>query len=130
MIKKVLFSLCLIIITSLQVSAQKSSVKNTLSVKIDGGKSTVRAGQQVILKAIGFNEETAYLQWQVSTDGVAWQDIAKANGSNFETAPITESQFIRVVSRPNEGYLAIDDVSNAQIITLSENVASSKKKKQ
>jgi hypothetical protein len=130
MIKKVLFSLCLIIITSLQVSAQKSSSKNTLSVKIDGGKSTVRAGQQVILKAIGFNEETAYLQWQVSTDGVAWQDIAKANGSNFETAPITESQFIRVVSRPNEGYLAIDDVSNAQIITLSENVASSKKKKQ
>ena len=130
MIKKVLFSLCLIIITSLQVSAQKSSVKNTLSVKIDGGKSTVRAGQQVILKAIGYNEETTYLQWQSSTDGVAWQDIAKANGSNFETAPVTESQFIRVVSRPNEGYLAIDDVSNAQIITLSENVASSKKKKQ
>ena len=130
MIKKVLFSLCLIIITSLQVSAQKSSVKNTLSVKIDGGKSTVRAGQQVILKAIGYNEETTYLQWQASTDGVAWQDIAKANCSNFETAPVTESQFIRVVSRPNEGYLAIDDVSNAQIITLSENVASSKKKKQ
>ncbi len=130
MIKKVLFSLCLIIITSLQVSAQKSSVKNTLSVKIDGGKSTVRAGQQVILKAIGYNEETTYLQWQASTDGVAWQDIAKANGSNFETALVTESQFIRVVSRPNEGYLAIDDVSNAQIITLSENVASSKKKKQ
>lgn len=130
MIKKVLFSLCLIIITSIQVSAQKSSVKNTLSVKIDGGKSTVRAGQQVILKAIGYNEETTYLQWQASTDGVAWQDIAKANGSNFETAPVTESQFIRVVSRPNEGYLAIDDVSNSQIITLSENVASSKKKKQ
>ncbi len=130
MIKKVLFSLCLIIITSLQVSAQKSSVKNTLSVKIDGGKSTVRAGQQVILKAIGYNEETTYLQWQASTDGVAWQDIAKANGSNFETAPVTESQFIRVVSRPNEGYLAIDDASNAQVITLSENVASSKKKKQ
>jgi hypothetical protein len=130
MIKKVLFSLCLIIVTSLQVSAQKSSVKNTLSVKIDGGKSTVRAGQQVILKATGYNEETAFLQWQASTDGVAWQDIAKANGSNFETAPVTESQFIRVVSRPNEGYLAIDDVSNSQIITLSENVASSKKKKQ
>ena len=97
---------------------------------MQGGKSTVRSGEQVILKAKGFNEEITTLQWQVSTDGVTWQNMAKANGENFETAPLTEAQFFRVVTIPNDGYLALEDVSNVQIITLGDNVASSKKKKQ
>ena len=131
MTKRLLFSLCVMCACHLQASAQKLAVAGTkLSIKIQGGKSTVRSGDQIILKAKGFNEEISTLQWQVSTDGVNWQNMAKANGENFETAPLTEAQFFRVVTIPNDGYLALEDVSNVQIITLSDNVASSKKKKQ
>ena len=131
MTKRLLFSLCVMCACHLQASAQKLAVAGTkLSIKIQGGKSTVRSGDQIILKAKGFNEEISTLQWQVSTDGVTWQNMPKANGENFETAPLTEVQFFRVVTIPNDGYLALEDVSNVQIITLSDNVASSKKKKQ
>ncbi len=131
MTKRLIFSLCVMCACHLQASAQKLAVTgNKLSIKIQGGKSTVKAGDQVILKAKGFNDEVASLQWQVSTDGVNWQNMPQANGENFETAPLTESQFYRLVTLPNEGYLALQEVSNVQIITLGENVASSKKKKQ
>ena len=131
MTKRLFFLLCVVCAFHLQASAQKLAVAGAkLSIKIQGGKSTVRSGDQVILKAKGFNDEVASLQWQVSTDGVAWQNMPKANGENFETAPLTESQFFRVVTLANEGYLALEDVSNVQIITLGDNVASSKKKKQ
>lgn len=129
MTKKFIFTICLLSALTFQVSAQKAS-KNALSVQINGGKSTVKPGEQVILTASGFNEETSFLQWQSSADGINWQDIAKANGGNFETMPVTETQYIRVVSRQNESYLAVEEVSKPQIITLTDNVASSKKKKQ
>lgn len=131
MTKKILFSLCVLCACHIQASAQKLAVAGAkLSIKIQGGKSTVKAGDQVILKAKGYNEEVSTLQWQVSTDGVTWQNMPKANGENFETSPLTESQFFRVVTIPNDGYLALEEVSNTQIITLGDNVASSKKKKQ
>ncbi len=131
MTKRLLFSLCVMCACHLQASAQKLAVAGTkLSIKIQGGKSTVRSGEQVILKAKGFNEEISTLQWQVSIDGVTWQNIAKANGENFETTPLTEAQFFRIFTIPNDGYLALEDLSNVQIITLGDNVASSKKKKQ
>ena len=131
MTKRILFSLCVMCACHLQASAQKLAVAGAkLSIKVQGGKSTVRSGDQVILKAKGFNDEVASLQWQVSTDGVNWQNMPKANGENFETAPLIESQFFRVVTLANEGYLALEEASNTQVITLGDNVASSKKKKQ
>lgn len=131
MTKRLIFSLCVMCACHLQASAQKLAVAGTkLSIKVQGGKSTVRSGEQVILKAKGFNEEITTLQWQVSTDGVTWQNMSKANGENFESAPLNESQFFRVVTIPNDGYLALEEVSNVQVITLGDNVASSKKKKQ
>ena len=94
MTKKILFSLCVLCACHIQASAQKLAVAGAkLSIKIQGGKSTVKAGDQVILKAKGYNEEVSILQWQVSTDGVTWQNMPKANGENFETSPLTESQF-------------------------------------
>lgn len=131
MIKKFIFTICLFASFTFQLSAQKATaLKTNLNIEINDGKSTVKPGEQVVLTATGLNEETSYLQWQSSKDGVNWQDITKANGNNFETLPITETQYVRVVSRPNEGYLAVEEASKSQVITLTDNVASSKKKRQ
>lgn len=131
MTKRLIFSLCVVCACQFQATAQKMSATGAkLSIKTQDGISTVKAGEQVILKAKGFNEEVISLQWQVSMDGVNWQNMPKANGENFETAPLNESQFFRVVTLPNDGYLAVEEVSNVQIITLGDNVASSKNKKQ
>ncbi len=131
MTKRILFSICAIVICSLSVSAQKSATNfSKPAIRVATGKTTVQPGEQVILKLSGINEEVIAPQWQVSTDGVNWNDVPKANGNNFETTPLTQSKFFRVVTRPNDGYLALEESSNVQNITVGDNVASSKKKKQ
>lgn len=133
MTKRILFSICAVIAFSFSVSAQKSATNFAKpAIRVATGKTTVQPGEQVILKlnSNSINEEMTAPQWQVSTDGVNWYDVPRANGNNFETAPLTQSQFFRVVTRPNDGYLALEETSNVQNITVGDNVASSKKKKQ
>jgi hypothetical protein len=130
--KNFCLSICAVCAISFTAAAQKSSpfVASTVSVSVKGDKTNVAAGEQVTLSAKGFNEEVYTLQWQVSADGAKWKDIPKANGEYYETASLKETQFYRVVGRANEGYLAIEDVSNVQAVTIGDNVATTKKRKQ
>ncbi len=131
MIKRFLFSLCAVCALSLNGFTQNLPFNvPSLSIKVKGDKTTIASGEFVSLTAKGNNDEVYSLQWQVSTDGVKWKDIAKANGTFLETASLTETQFFRIIGRANEGYLAIDDVSNVQAIVIGDNVASAKKQKQ
>ena len=131
MIKRFLFSLCAVCALSLNSFAQNLPFNvPSLSIKIKGDRTVVQPGEYAILTAKGNNDEIYSLQWQVSTDGIKWKDIPKATGTYFETASLTETQFFRIIGRANEGYLAIDDISNIQAITMGDNVASAKKQKQ
>ncbi len=128
---KLILCICALISISVSVSAQKSAVDYSKpQIRVSNGKTTVQPGEQIILKVKGINEEIASPQWQVSTDGINWADVPRANGNNFETSPLTQSKFFRVVTRANEGYLAVEEPSNVQFITVGDNVASFKSKRQ
>lgn len=90
------------------------------SISIAANKSTIRSGEQVVLTAQGYNDELLSLQWQVSTDGNTWKNIAKATGNIFETAALTTTNFFRVVAHPNRGYIVNEEISNIQVISMSE----------
>jgi hypothetical protein len=133
MFQKLTLSLCIICAFALSASAQRAPIKKTnivsnVALKVNGGKTSVRTGEQVLMSAKG-EDESEMLQWQVSTDGVNWKDIPQANGNNFETEPMVSTNFYRVATRPQEGYLAIETFSNAVALTLSENTASNVKTK-
>lgn len=130
MTTKVLFTICAVCAFSLNGFSQSPFNTTSLSIKVKGDKATVQPGDQVVLTAKGNNDEIYSLQWQVSTDGTKWKDIPKATGSNLETASISETQYYRVVARSNEGFLAVDDISSVQAITIGDNVASTKGRKQ
>lgn len=109
------------------VSANEITIAPMLHVSVAGGKSSVREGEQVLLKVKG-NDEFSAMQWQVSLDGIHWQDIPKATGNNFETLPITQRQFFRVVCRPLDATEKdVATISNVQVVGLEDNVASRKK---
>jgi hypothetical protein len=126
---KTLFTICAIGACSLKGFAQSPFNASSISIKIKGDKTAIQAGEQVVLTAKGINEEIYSLQWQVSTDGTKWKDIPKATGTNYETASINETMLYRVVGRSNEGFLAVDDISSVQTVTVGDNVASTKHKK-
>ena len=124
MIKRIVFSIC--VFCAFQVSAQRVA---TLSIIVKDENPSVNIGEQVIMKVRGYNEETSMLQWQASRDGIAWKNISRATGEIFETGAITETQYFRVITRPNDGYLAVEEISNTQIIAVAQEVATMKKKK-
>ena len=126
MIKKIVFSICAIVAVSSTISAQRVP---TLSINVAGNKTTVSAGGQVVMKVKGYNDETSNLQWQTSKDGRAWKNIAKATGDIFETEALAETNYFRVVTRANEGYLTVEEISNTQMIALGEETATVKKKR-
>jgi hypothetical protein len=133
MFQKLTLSLCIICAFALSASAQRAPIKKTnivsnVSLKVNGGKTSVKVGDQVLMSAKG-EDESEMLQWQVSTDGVNWKDVPQANGNNFETAPVTASNYYRVATRPNEGYLAVETFSAPVALTISENTASNVKTK-
>jgi hypothetical protein len=103
--------------------AQTSKVDANLSINIAGNKTSFKANEQVIMKVSGFDEEKTTVQWQVSIDEKNWQDIPHATGNIFETYPVTKNQSYRVITRPSEGYLSIEQPSKAKSIALEENVA-------
>jgi hypothetical protein len=121
---KNLLTICAIF-CAFAASAQKTN--NGLVIKLQGKKTKINAGEQVVLSAQGVDETSSY-QWQVSTDGTNWQDIPKANGYNYETANLDKTQFYRVITRPNEGYLSVETVSKPYAINFEENVASLRKR--
>lgn len=127
MIKKIVLSVCAIVALSTFVSAQRMP---SLSLTVAGNKSTIASGDQVMMRVKGYNDETSTLQWQASSDGKSWKNIAKATGDIFETASLTENSFFRVVTRPNEGYLTIEEISNTQIVSIAGETATMVKKKQ
>jgi hypothetical protein len=102
---------------------QTANINADLNINVAGGKTNFKANEQVIMKVTGFDEEKATLQWQVSADEKTWQDIPRATGDIFETYPVTQNQYFRVVTRPVDGYLSMEQPSKAKAITLDENVA-------
>jgi hypothetical protein len=130
MITKALITACAVC-AGLTGFAQTTSFNTpSLTIKVKGDRTTIQPGEQVVLTAKGNNDEIYSLQWQVSADGTKWKDIPKATGSNLETASLSESQYYRIVGRTNQGFLAVDDISSVQPITIGDNVASAKKHKQ
>jgi hypothetical protein len=132
MTTKVFFTICAVCAFCFNGFAQSSSPFSapSLTIKVKGDRTTIQTGEQVVLTAKGNNDEVYSLQWQVSTDGTKWRDIPKATGTNLETASLSESQYYRIVGRTNQGFLAVDDISAAQAITIGDNVASTKSRKQ
>lgn len=113
---------------SQQMLSNEISVAPMVTVSVTKGKTSVKEGEQVVLKVKG-NDEFSAMQWQVSLDGVNWQDIPKATGNNFETLPITQMHYFRVVCRPLDATTNdIVSISNIQTITMEDNVASKKVK--
>lgn len=109
------------------VSENEITIAPMINVSVVGSKSSVREGEQVLLKVKG-NDEFSAMQWQVSLDGIHWQDIPKATGNNFETLPITQRQSFRVVCRPLDATANdVATISNVQVIGLEDNVALRKK---
>ncbi len=109
------------------LSANEITIAPMINVSVVGGKSSVREGEQVLLKVKG-NDEFSAMQWQVSLDGIHWQDIPKATGNNFETLPITQMHYFRVVCRPLDATEKdVATISNVQIIAMQDNVASRKR---
>jgi hypothetical protein len=135
MIQKLTFTIAIACAFAFQANAQqrtpikKTNITSNITVKVKGGKTSVKAGEQVLLTAKG-EDESEMIQWQVSADGVQWKDIPQANGNNFETPNLTSTNFYRVATRPQEGYLAVETFTNPVAITLEENVASNKKTRQ
>ena len=134
MLKPLLFSVSLLFIFSVDASAQRKSSKKSpatsnVIIKTSNGKSTVRTGEQLILLAKG-DDESVTMQWQASADGVNWKDVPQANGNNFETGAIASTQFYRIATRPEEGFLAIEQYSNVLSVSNAENVATTKKTRQ
>ena len=111
------------------ISSNEITVAPLVTVTVTQGKSSVKSGERIVLKANGLDELSA-IQWQVSLDGKAWEDIAKANGNNYETEPLTAMCFYRVVTKPleNPASINVETISNVQAVTLLDNVASTKKK--
>lgn len=110
------------------ISSNEISVAPMVTVSVVEGKTSVKEGEQVVLKVKG-NDELSVMQWQVSLDGVNWQDIPKATGNNFETQPIKQMHYFRVMCRPIEATNEdIVTISNIQAITMEDNVASKKGK--
>jgi hypothetical protein len=135
MFQKLTFFLLLISAFSTHITAQTISsneivIAPMLSVAVAQGKTAVKTGESVTLKAQG-NDQMSSLQWQVSVDGKNWQDVPKANGANFETASLTQTQFFRVLSRPLDvdPQNMVETISSVQMIALEENVASTKKQR-
>lgn len=113
--------------TAQSLSSNEISVAPMVTVSVAQGKSSVREGEQVTLKVKG-NDEFSAMQWQVSLDGINWQDIPKATGNNFETLPITQLHYFRVVCRPLDATTNdIVSISNVQTISMEDNVASRKR---
>lgn len=132
MFQKLTFTVIIICTGFSTISAQqrtpikKTIISSHILVKTQNGKTSIKSGEQVVLIAKG-EDETEMLQWQVSLDGVQWKDIPQANGNNFETAALSQTHFFRTATRPNEGYLAVETFSNVAMISIDENVASTKK---
>lgn len=109
------------------MSSDEISVAPMVAVSVAGGKSSVKEGEHVVLKVKG-NDEFSAMQWQASLDGINWTDIAKATGINYETTAITQMQFFRVICRPLDATANdVATISNVQIISLQDNVASRKR---
>jgi hypothetical protein len=135
MFKKLAFFSLIISAFQIQTKAQTISsneivIAPMLSVAVAQGKTAVRSGESVILKAQG-NDDMSSLQWQVSIDGKNWQDVPKANGTNLETPALTQTQFYRVLARPLDvdPKNIVETISSVQMIALEENVASTKKQR-
>jgi hypothetical protein len=135
MFKKLAFFLLIVFAFSTHINAQTISsneivIAPMLSVAVAQGKTAVKSGESVTLKAQG-NDQMSSLQWQVSVDGKNWQDVPKANGTNLETASLTQTQFFRVLSRPLDvdPKNMVETISSVQMIALEENVASTKKQR-
>jgi hypothetical protein len=110
-------------------AADEIVIAPSVSIDVEGRKSTIKEGERLTLKAKG-GDDQSILQWQVSTDNKNWQDIPKANGNVFETTSVTHNSYFRLVSRPIDtaaNILKVETSSNVQLITLESNVASSKK---
>jgi hypothetical protein len=135
MFKNLAFFLLITTSFSTQIKAQTIAsneivIAPMLSVAVAQGKTAVKSGESVTLKAQG-NDQMSSLQWQVSVDGKNWQDVPKANGTNLETAGLTQTQFFRVLSRPLDvdPQNMVETISGVQMISLEENVASTKKQR-
>ena len=112
------------------VTSNEIVIAPMLSVVVSSGKTAVKAGENVTLKAVG-NDEMSSLQWQASSDSKVWTDIPKANGINLETAGLTQTHFYRVICRPLDvdPQSKVETISSVQMIALEENVASVKKQR-
>jgi hypothetical protein len=127
--------LCAIVFSYTQIgfsqmfSSDEIVIAPSVSIDIEGKKSTIREGERLTLKAKG-GDDQSLLQWQVSMDNKNWQDIPKATGNIFETTSLTHNSYFRLVSRPIDTAANITKVetsSNVQLITLESNVASTKR---
>ena len=109
------------------LSSNEISVAPMLTVSVAEGKSSVKEGDHVVMKVKG-NDEFSAMQWQASLDGINWQDIPKATGINYEMLPITQMHYFRVVCRPLDATTNdVVTISNVQIISMQDNVASRKR---
>ena len=109
-------------------SSNEIIIAPSVSVVVEGNRTTVKEGGRLVLKAKG-GDNFSTLQWQRSTDNRSWQNIPKANGNIYETMPLTHIQYFRVLARPvSDGNdIKVETLSNVQMIGIESNVASSKK---
>ena len=110
-------------------AADEIIIAPSLSIGVEGRKSTAKEGERLVLKAKG-GDDQSIMQWQVSTDNKNWQNIAKANGNIYETFPLTHNCYFRIVSSPIDiaaNTIKVETTSNIQMIGIESNVASSKR---
>ncbi len=111
------------------ISSDIIVIAPSISIEVAGGNKSVKEGDILTLKAKGGDDRSAY-QWQVSSDNKTWISVPKATGNVFETMPIVQGTYFRVVCKPIDptADALVETVSNTEEVTLGTAVASTKKK--
>jgi hypothetical protein len=134
MLKQFIFTLtlsvCFLQLTTAQsISSDIIVIAPSIAIEVSGGNKTVKEGDILTLKAKGGDDNSTY-QWQVSTDNKTWSNVPKATGNVFETMPIVQGTYFRVVCKPIDptADAFVETISNTEEVTLGTAVASTKKK--